>query len=146
MKEPLRPRAQCFGKCTGARCRPRAAASTALRGTPGGYPPAQVQPVCPAPQSEKLGAKQVSPEQHPEAAVHAWPAPEQVAPAQTPLRQLRPLQQSPVVVHTPVSGWHEMAEHRRVPVPSGRQGSPLQHWLANWHALPLAMQQGAWPV
>jgi hypothetical protein len=65
--------------------------------------------------------------------------------------QVRPAQQSPVVVQAPalctqavpVGG---LARQRRTPMASGTQGVPSQHSEANWQRSPAAMQQGGVPV
>jgi hypothetical protein len=43
-------------------------------------------------------------------------------------------------------GVHALAVHFSLPVESGVQGMPLQHWSLNWQSWPAAMQQPAWPV
>lgn len=44
------------------------------------------------------------------------------------------------------SGMQDGAVQCPTPLGSGKQGSPLQHWLPNSHWASTAMQQPGWPV
>jgi hypothetical protein len=87
---------------------------------------------------------QDSPEQQPSVGEQVWPAPEQVAPAlQVPLvepegmLQLRPVQQSPVVVQAVSCGWHAWGCAQTPPVHTLEQHSALLLQAAS-----LALQAG----
>jgi hypothetical protein len=65
--------------------------------------------------------------------------------------QVRPGQQSPVVVQAPALATQAvplggLARQRRTPLASGTQGVPPQHSEENWQRSPAATQQGGCPV